>query len=121
MTPDINVLVTGGAGFIGSHLVDALLERPSTTVTVLDRLSTGGSRANLEAHDGDPRLRFVLGDVADADLVDRSVADADCGDPRGRRIARRPEHRRPRRVPAHERQRHAGRCWRRAARTTSGC
>jgi dTDP-glucose 4,6-dehydratase len=76
MTPDINVLVTGGAGFIGSHLVDALLERPSTTVTVLDRLSTGGSLANLEAHDGDPRLRFVRGDVADADLVDRSVADA---------------------------------------------
>ena len=76
MAPDINVLVTGGAGFIGSHLVDALLERPSTTVTVLDRLSTGGSRANLEAHDDDPRLRFVLGDVVDAELVDRSVADA---------------------------------------------
>ena len=77
MAPDTNVLVTGGAGFIGSHLVDALLERPSTTVTVLDRLSTGGSRANLEAHDGDPRLRFVLGDVVDAELVDGLVADAD--------------------------------------------
>jgi len=76
MAPDTNVLVTGGAGFIGSHLVDALLERPSTTVTVLDRLSTGGSHANLEAHDGDPRLRFMLGDVTDADLVDRSVGDA---------------------------------------------
>lgn len=76
MAPDTNVLVTGGAGFIGSHLVDALLERPSTTVTVLDRLSTGGSRANLEAHDGDPRLRFVLGDVADAELIDELVAGA---------------------------------------------
>ncbi len=76
MAPDTNVLVTGGAGFIGSHLVDALLERPSTTVTVLDRLSTGGSRANLETHDGDPRLRFVLGDVADAELVDGLVAGA---------------------------------------------
>src|SRR5882672_5590193 len=76
MTTNSDVLVTGGAGFIGSHLVDALLERPSTTVTVLDRLSTGGSRANLEAHDGDPRVRFVLGDVADTGLVDRTVAGA---------------------------------------------
>lgn len=76
MARDTNVLVTGGAGFIGSHLVDALLERPSTTVTVLDRLSIGGSRANLEAHDEDPRLRFVLGDVTDAELVDELVAGA---------------------------------------------
>lgn len=76
MSTDIHVLVTGGAGFIGSHLVDALLDRPSTTVTVLDRLSTGGSRANLEAHADDPRLRLVLGDVADAPLVDELVARA---------------------------------------------
>ena len=46
---DPHVLVTGGAGFIGSHLVDALLER-GDRVAVLDRLSAGGSLANLEHH-----------------------------------------------------------------------
>jgi dTDP-glucose 4,6-dehydratase len=76
MTTDTDILVTRGAGFIGSHLVDELLARPSTTVTVLDRLSAGGSRANLEAHDADPRLRFVLGDVTDVALVDELVAGA---------------------------------------------
>ena len=42
-----HVLVTGGAGFIGSHLVDALLEHPDTRVTVLDKLTYAGSKANL--------------------------------------------------------------------------
>jgi dTDP-glucose 4,6-dehydratase len=71
-----NVLVTGGAGFIGSHLVDALLARPSTTVTVLDRLSHGGDRANLAEHEQDQRFSFVLGDVNDAELVGSLVARA---------------------------------------------
>jgi dTDP-glucose 4,6-dehydratase len=73
----VNVLVTGGAGFIGSHLVDALLVEPETSVTVLDRLSTGGSRANLEQHEGDSRLRFVHGDVRDGEALRALVADAD--------------------------------------------
>jgi dTDP-glucose 4,6-dehydratase len=73
---DAHVLVTGGAGFIGSHLVDALLER-GDLVTVLDRLSAGGSLTNLRRHDGDPRLTFVEGDVRDAGLVGRLVAGAD--------------------------------------------
>jgi dTDP-glucose 4,6-dehydratase len=73
----VSVLVTGGAGFIGSHLVDLLLERGAPLVTVLDRLSTGGTRANLQDHENDPRFRFVQGDVEDADTVQDMVRDAD--------------------------------------------
>jgi dTDP-glucose 4,6-dehydratase len=73
---DPHVLVTGGAGFIGSHLVDALLGR-GDRVTVLDRLSAGGSLANLAQHDPQPRMTFVRGDVCDSSLVDRLVAEAD--------------------------------------------
>jgi dTDP-glucose 4,6-dehydratase len=73
----LNVLVTGGAGFIGSHLVDALLAGGDTRVTVVDRLSRGGSLANLARHDGDERFSFVHGDVQDAALVRPLVAAAD--------------------------------------------
>jgi len=74
----VHVLVTGGAGFIGSHLVDALLARePDTRVTVLDKLPCAGSNENLAGHDIDPRFRFVHGDVADGDTVGPLVAEAD--------------------------------------------
>ena len=73
----LHVLVTGGAGFIGSHLVDGLLARPDVWVTVLDRLSHGGSRSNLSRHDADPRFTFVLGDVNDASTVGSLVESSD--------------------------------------------
>lgn len=63
-------LVTGGCGFIGSHLVDALLAR-GDEVTVLDDLSTG-KRENL-----DSRAVLVEGDVADKALVADAMSDAD--------------------------------------------
>jgi UDP-glucose 4-epimerase len=65
-------LVTGGAGFVGSHLVDALLAR-GDDVIVLDDLSTG-SRANLVPHKA---LRIVEGRVDDVAVVEESVAAAD--------------------------------------------
>lgn len=64
------VLVTGGAGFIGSHLVDALLAQ-GYAVRVLDNLSMG-ALANLPLDN--PCLEFIQGDVADAAVVSQAVA-----------------------------------------------
>lgn len=67
---DAPILITGGAGFIGSHLCDALLDK-GYAVRILDDLSTG-RRDNLQiAH---PRLELIEGDVADAGLVTRAAA-----------------------------------------------
>ena len=71
------ILVTGGAGFIGSHLVDLLLERPNTDVTVLDKLTYAGTRLNLAHHEADPRFAFVRGDVAEPSAVTPLVEGAD--------------------------------------------
>ncbi|HEX2030354.1 MAG TPA: dTDP-glucose 4,6-dehydratase [Actinomycetota bacterium] len=69
-----DVLVTGGAGFIGSHFVDAALAGAADRITVLDALTYAGTRENLAHHDADPRVRLVEGDVADPDAVDPLVA-----------------------------------------------
>ena len=70
------LLVTGGAGFIGSNFVRHVLEHTQHSVTVLDKLTYAGNRANLA--DADPRrCELVVGDVADAHVVDRLVRDAD--------------------------------------------
>jgi dTDP-glucose 4,6-dehydratase len=71
------ILVTGGAGFIGSHLCDFLFERPEVDVVVLDKLTYAGTRANLAEHEGDDRFTFVLGDVADAETVEPLAREAD--------------------------------------------
>ena len=68
-------LVTGGAGFIGSHLVDRLLAQ-GRTVYVFDNLVVG-RRANLKQHNGNPRLRIVEADVADQAAVTAAVAGAE--------------------------------------------
>jgi UDP-glucose 4-epimerase len=65
-------LVTGGGGFIGSHLVDRLVAE-GRSVRVLDSFVVG-RRSNLRQHDGNPRLEILEGDVADKAAVSRACA-----------------------------------------------
>jgi dTDP-glucose 4,6-dehydratase len=73
-----HILLTGGAGFIGSNFVHYLLrERPTTRLTNLDVLTYSGNLENLAGLEGNPRYRFVQGDIGDADTVDRLLAECD--------------------------------------------
>jgi len=66
----MNVLLTGGSGFIGSNLVRLLIgERPDWRVVNLDKLTYAGNGENLADLDGHPRYRFVRGDIANGELV----------------------------------------------------
>jgi dTDP-glucose 4,6-dehydratase len=66
----MNVLVTGGCGFIGTNLVRLLLaERPGWRVVNLDKLTYAGNAENLADLEGNPRYRFVRGDIANGELV----------------------------------------------------
>ncbi len=69
------LLITGGAGFIGSNLVRHALEHTADRLVVLDKLTYAGSLLNLDAPLADPRVTFVQGDIADADAVARVFAD----------------------------------------------
>ena len=70
------LLVTGGAGFIGSNFVHYVLEHTDACVTVLDKLTYAGNRASLQGLDP-ARFTFVEGDICDEPLVDSLVRDAD--------------------------------------------
>ena len=71
----MRVLVTGGAGFIGSHVSEALLER-GDEVWALDDLSTGRTE-NLKSFERNPRFRFLEEDVTNSALVSGLVAQCD--------------------------------------------
>jgi dTDP-glucose 4,6-dehydratase len=68
----MNVLITGGCGFIGSNLTRLLLEvRPDWRIVNVDKLTYAGNGENLAELDGHPRYRFVRGDICDGELVAR--------------------------------------------------
>ena len=72
----MNLLVTGGAGFIGSNFVHHVIAHTDDHVTVIDKLTYAGNRASL-AGLPDARLTFVHGDICDAALVGELIAAAD--------------------------------------------
>ena len=68
-------LITGGAGFIGSHVADALIDR-GDSIVVLDNLTTGNSH-NIEHLVGDPQFEFVQGSVLDMSLLQKLCESVD--------------------------------------------
>ena len=76
VSPDLSeILVTGGAGFIGSHIVDRLLDE-GFRVSVFDDLSTG-EKKNLVQHEEKQTFHFIEGDIRNYDLVKKVVSGVD--------------------------------------------
>lgn len=72
----MNILVTGGCGFIGANFVRlALKELPDCRLINLDKLTYAGNPANLTDIEADPRYRFVQGDICDGELVEKLFAE----------------------------------------------
>ena len=70
------MLVTGGAGFIGSNFVHYTVKhKPEYDITVIDKLTYAGNRANLQPVAD--QINFVEGDICDAELMDKLVAEND--------------------------------------------
>jgi dTDP-glucose 4,6-dehydratase len=73
----VKILVTGGAGFIGSNFVRYELARHDDEIVVLDKLTYAGNLENLRDVEDDPRYRLVRGDIADAETANRLVSEVD--------------------------------------------
>jgi len=72
----MKILVTGGAGFIGSAFIRLAISHTDHEIVNLDKLTYAGNLENLASIANDPRYRFVRGDIADRDTVSRVVADS---------------------------------------------
>ncbi|MBN8692743.1 MAG: dTDP-glucose 4,6-dehydratase [Bacteroidetes bacterium] len=72
----MKILITGGAGFIGSHVVRLFVNKyPSYTIYNLDKLTYAGNLANLKDIESKPNYKFVKGDIVDADFINKLFAE----------------------------------------------
>jgi len=74
----MKILVTGGAGFIGSNYIRSVLECEMHEVINLDALTYAGNRENVRQYEQNDRYTFVEGNITDATVVDRVMSQADC-------------------------------------------
>jgi dTDP-glucose 4,6-dehydratase len=73
----MKILVTGGAGFIGSNFIRRMLSKQNVEITNLDKLTYAGNLENLRDVENDPHYRFIRGDISDAAVVDPVMKWAD--------------------------------------------
>ena len=74
----MNVLVTGGSGFIGSNFIHYIFEKhPDWNITNFDKLTYAGNLENLKKFENDARYKFVHGDICDKELVNQTMKDID--------------------------------------------
>ena len=77
MTKYKNIIVTGGAGFIGSNFVHYVYNNfPNVHITILDKLTYAGNQNNVKSILGD-RVELIVGDIMDKELVDKLASQAD--------------------------------------------
>lgn len=76
MLKNTNILVTGGAGFIGSHIVDQLLKEDVKSIVILDNF-VRGSKKNMQQAVRDKRVKLVTGDIRDKKIVDNFIKNID--------------------------------------------
>ena len=70
-----SLLITGGAGFIGSNLVDYALAHTTDRIVVVDKVTYAANPQSIEAWRSEPRVTFVRGDIADRPLIEGVVAE----------------------------------------------
>ena len=75
----MNILVTGGAGFIGSALCRHLCSNPANHVTNVDKLTYAGNLASLRQIENHPNYRFVQADIGDAAAIGKILREQDIG------------------------------------------